>query len=69
MWLVRAGQDGEYEDSVLNQGLAIVDWGVPDLTDAGSKDTVKERVSGYNLMLQKAASGASQANSFHSGRT
>ena len=44
VWLVRAGSEGEFEDSALERGLAVVDWGVSDLTDAESRDAVRQRV-------------------------
>ena len=44
VWLVRAGSEGELEDAALAQGLAIVDWGVGDLTTATDRDAVRERV-------------------------
>ena len=44
VWLVRAGADGEFEDAALEQSLAIVDWGVGDLTDATDTDAVREQV-------------------------
>ena len=44
VWLVRAGREGKFEDAALEHGLAIVDWNVADLTDAGNEDTVRERV-------------------------
>ncbi len=44
VWLVRAGRKGEFEDAVFRHGLAIVDWGAPDLTGAVDKDAVEELV-------------------------
>ena len=44
VWLVRAGRNGEFEDAALQEGQAIVDFGVPDLTDAETRDAVRDRV-------------------------
>ena len=44
VWLIRAGREGKFEDSALEHGLAIVDWGVPDLTEATDKDAVRDNV-------------------------
>ena len=48
VWLVRAGREGNFEDAALEHGLAIVDWGVPDLTEAVNKDAVRDHVRQTN---------------------
>ena len=48
VWLVRAGREGNLEDAALEHGLAIVDWGVPDLTEAVNKDAVRDNVRQAN---------------------
>ena len=68
VWLVRAGADGELEDAVLEHGLAMVDWGAPDVSDATSRDAVKELVrSAYpNAPVGRIGSFTSQLHSFRS---
>ena len=44
VWMIRAGRKGEYENAALERGLAIVDWGVGDLSNAGNKESIQERV-------------------------
>ena len=44
VWLVRAGRQGQFEDAAIEHNLAIVDWGVADLTGAVDKDAVREQV-------------------------
>ena len=68
VWLVRAGQNGEFEDAVLQHGLAIVDWGAPDVTDAPSRDAVKELVRSADPDAPESRIGSitSQLHSFRS---
>ena len=68
VWLVRAGQNGEFEDAVLQHGLAIVDWGAPDVTDAPSRDAVKELVRSADPDAPESSIGSitSQLHSFRS---
>ena len=68
VWLVRAGQNGEFEDAALQHGLAIVDWGAPDVTDAPSRDAVKELVRSADPDAPESRIGsiASQLHSFRS---
>ena len=68
VWLVRAGQNGEYEDAALQHGLAIVDWGAPDVTDAPSRDAIKELVRSADPDATESRIGsiASQLHSFRS---
>ena len=68
VWLVRAGQNGEFEDAVLQHGLAIVDWGAPDVTDAPSRDAVKElvRSADPDATENRIGSITSQLHSFRS---
>ena len=68
VWLVRAGQNGEFEGAVLQHGSAIVDWGVPDVTDAASRDAVKERVRSADPSASERHIGSitSQLHSFRS---
>ncbi len=49
VWLVRAGDEGQDEDTDLNNGIKTLGWEeVPDLTGAVDKDAVKKRVQqGY----------------------
>ena len=66
VWLVRAGREGEFEDAALDQGLAIVDWGVADLTSATGTDAVRERVrqSDSDGSNQRVGNITSQLTSF-----
>ena len=66
VWLVRAGSEGEFEEACLEHGLAIVDWGAPDLTNATSKDAVKDRIRSGDPAASENRIGsiASQLHSF-----
>ena len=68
VWLVRAGQNGEYEGVALRHGLAIVDWGAPDATDALSRDAIKElvRSADPDATENRIGSITSQLHSFRS---
>ena len=68
VWLIRAGQNGEFEDAALQHGLAIVDWGAPDVTDAPSRDAIKELVRSADPDATESRIGsiASQLHSFRS---
>ncbi len=44
VWVVRAGRQGQLEDAAIEHHLAIVDWGVADLTGAVDTDAVREQV-------------------------
>ena len=68
VWLVRAGQDGEFEADALRHGLAIVDWGAPDVTNASSRDAIKELVRSADPDASESRIGsiASQLHSFRS---
>ncbi|MDE0269291.1 MAG: AAA family ATPase [Acidimicrobiaceae bacterium] len=42
-WVIRAGRDGENEDVVIENGLAILGhWGVGDMTDLPSREELKD---------------------------
>ena len=66
VWLVRAGRDGEFEEAALDHGLAIVDWGVADLTSATDTEAIRERVrhSDSDASNQRVGNITSQLTSF-----
>ena len=68
VWVVRAGKDGKYENAALEHGLAITDWGVPDASEAATKDALRELViqSDPDASGPRVASIARQLFSFRS---
>ena len=67
VWLVRAGNEGQDEDTDLNNGIKTLGWEeVPDLTGAVDKDAVEKRVQqGYpNASNQEIGSATAKILSF-----
>ena len=58
VWLARAGREGKFEDAALEHGLAIVGWGVPDLTEAVTEDAVRDHVSQAHPRASRGSIGS-----------
>jgi restriction system protein len=45
LWLVRGGRNGEFENEALDSKRAIIEWGVPDLSCAETRDDLRRVLS------------------------
>jgi restriction system protein len=41
LWLIRGGRNGEFESEALDTNRAIIEWGVPDLTEVGDREALR----------------------------
>jgi restriction system protein len=67
LWLVRAGRNGEQEDLVLEQNLAVIGWRqIPDLNRINSRDELKALYAELdpNQSVNRIANKASQIWAF-----